>query len=132
MTDWSSNLHESAPGIRFAVDPHGIVRTTLSGTIAFAHLVMHVQARERAGLLARPQIIDVGDARMDLTCADARALAALVRDHRNDMRIGATAVVAESDLAYGIARMYGGFDDSGRFGVFRSMAEAEAWIAGVQ
>lgn len=131
MSDWPSNPRESAPGIRFCVDPLGIVRTTLSGTIAYAHLVMHVQARERADLLGRPQIIDVGDARMELTCADARALAALVREHRHDMRIGVTAVVAETDLAYGIARMYGGFDDSERFSVFRSMAEAEAWIAGL-
>lgn len=130
MTDWPSNPHESAPGIRFCVDPLGVVRTTLSGTIAYAQLVMHVQARERAGVLGRPQIIDAREARMELTCADARALAVLIREHRHDMRVGPTAVVAEYDLAYGIARMYGGFDDSERFAVFRSMAEAEAWIAG--
>ena len=129
MTDSSSSSHESAPGIRFSVDPLGVVRTTLSGMITYAHLVLHVQARERAGVLGRPQIIDARDARMELSCADARALAALVREHRQDRRIGPTAVVAETDLAYGIARMYGGFDDSERFAVFRTMAEAEAWIA---
>ena len=132
MTDWPSNLYESAPGIRFGVDAGGVVRTTFSGRIGYGQIVQHLHAREQRGVLGLPQVVDAREATMELTTAEVQEFAALVRSLRLRIPVGPTAVVAGGDLAYGIGRMYSGFDDSEQFAVFRSIAEAEAWIAARQ
>ena len=130
MSESCPTSHESAPGIRFRVDAAGIVRTALTGRVGFDQMVMHLHARERTGLLGQPQLVDARGATIELSGAEARALAARVRERGRDTPVGPTAVVADSDFMYGLARMYGGFADSGQFAVFRSMEEAEEWIAG--
>ena len=131
MSD-SRPSHESAPGIRFLVDELGVVRTTYSGAVGYAQMVLHLQEHERAGVLARPQVVDAREATLALSAAEVQAFASLTRELRLRTSVGPTAVVATADLVYGIARMYGAFDDSDSFAVFRSMAEAEAWIGGRQ
>ena len=131
MSESCQPSQESAPGIHFAVDALGVVRTTFEGTVGYDQLVLHLQARERAGVLAQPQLVDAREACIVLSTADVQAFAELTRGLRLRTPLGATAVVAGGDLGYGIARMNGGFDDSERFAVFRSIAEAEAWIAGL-
>ena len=122
------------PEIRFVVDASRVVRTTFSGTLTSSHIVEHLQERERAGVLALPQVIDARDARLDLSVEAIQELAAYTRELRLRTPIGPTAVVVASDLAYGIARMYAGFDapDSAGHAVFRSVAEAEAWLETVR
>lgn len=43
--------------------------------------------------------------------------------------ISRCAVVAPGDLAFGMARMYEAIRKGGEFEIFRSMADAEAWLA---
>ena len=128
----SSPSHESAPGIRFFVDALGVVRTTFSGTVGYTQMVLHLQAREAAGVLGLPQVIDAREAKLELSAAEVKAFAALIREFRERMPMGPTAVVAPADLDYGIARMYAGFDDSESFAVFRSMGEADGWVGGLK
>lgn len=126
--------YESVPGITCSIDASGILRTTCSGALALPQLILHLQARERAGLLARPQVVDARDATLELSTADVRKLAALAREVRRRTAVGPTALVASRDLSYGIGRMYAGFDapDSAGFAVFRSMEEAERWLKELQ
>lgn len=120
----------SAPGISFRVDPAGLVRTVMEGRIALAHLIAHTQAREALGVLGRPQIVDLREARLNLSAEDIRRLAGLVGELSRRTRFGRTAVVASGDYGYGIARMFAAYDAAGpdRFAVFRTMEEAEAWV----
>jgi hypothetical protein len=126
--------YESVPGIACSIDASGILRTTFSGPLALPQLILHLQARERAGLLANPQVVDARDATLELSTADVRKLAALAREVRRRTAVGPTALVASRDLSYGIGRMYAGFDasDSAGFAVFRSMEEAERWLKELQ
>ena len=67
---------------------------------------------------------------LDLTGEDIRAIAeADIRSAANDRDI-IVAIVGESDVVYGLARMYQAFVDeaSWKVEVFRDMEAAKAWI----
>lgn len=122
---------QSAPGIAFSVDAAGVVHTTMRGVLTAADFAAHVRARAEAGLLSAPQLVDARDAHFPVTTQEIRALAALVGKHRGGTAIARTAFVAPQDFAYGLARMYAalGVRDDPGFAVFRTMHEAEAWLA---
>ena len=122
----------SAPGIEFHVDEAGIVRTTMRGTLTVEDLIAHALARAAAGVLPSPQVLDAREARFGITTEDVKRIAAVAKELRRRGPIGPSALVASEDYAYGMARMFATYDtqNHGSFAVFRTMAEAEAWLAG--
>lgn len=123
---------QSAPGISFTVDAAGVVRTTMRGLINAADLIAHIRARGAAGVMNRAQLIDAREARLELTPEHLYAIADVIEQIRSVHGVSRTAFVAGEDFAYGMGRMYGAISerqDPG-FAVFRSMSEAEAWLAG--
>jgi hypothetical protein len=123
-------VHQCGPGISFRLDAQGILRTVMRGVIRLDDVLAYARARESAGLLDRPQVIDAAEARLDISSADVRTFADLARTTRQRAAVGRTAFVASQDFAYALGRMYSAFSgsDSHDFAVFRSMAEADAWI----
>ena len=103
----------------------------MRGIITAADFSAHVRARAEAGLLGHPQFVDARDARLELTTDDIRAIAALVGKYRGSAGMARTAFVAQQDFAYGMARMYAalGVRHDPGFAVFRTLSEAEAWLA---
>lgn len=123
--------YSRSPGIQFSVEASGLARTVVHGTLAAATCAALLEARQAAGLLDHPLIIDARDATVELSLAEVRTLAARVRTMRQRMAVGPTAFVACGDLSYGLARMYASFDEVEGlhgFGVFRTIEEAEHWI----
>lgn len=122
---------DRAGDVHFEVDGAGIVRTTMRGTITVHEAIAHTRARAAAGVLGSPQVIDGREAQLELTTDDLREIAELVGRLRKGTSPSRTAFVAQGDFAYGMARMYAALaqrDDPG-FAVFRTMEEAERWIA---
>ena len=124
----------ASPGIQFSVEASGLARNVVHGTLAAANCEALLEARQAAGLLDHPLIIDARDATIELTLSEVRTLAARVRAVRERVAVGPTAFVASGDLSYGVARMYASFDEVEGlhgFGVFRTIEEAEHWIWGI-
>ena len=126
-----SEVFSSAPGITFYLDFRGIVRTTLRGRIEVNQLIEHTLSRAAAGLSGAPQVLDARAAELAISAEDVRRIALLGEELRRRGRVRPTAMVTDDDLAYGMARMFAAYDaDGAGFAVFRTMAEAEAWLAG--
>lgn len=72
-----------------------------------------------------------GDASFEVDGEGMRQVIAQDRRMRARFGDGRVALVASSDLHFGMARMYQTLSDSGTFevGVFRTRSEADAWLA---
>lgn len=123
-----SDTISSAPGIEFHLDASGLVRTTLSGTITADDLIAHLLARSAAGHLHLPQIFLAQEARLAIGAEDVKRIAVIVGEFRKRGAVGPSALVAFDDVTYGISRMFSAYIAEGGFAVFRSVAEAEAWL----
>lgn len=79
-----------------------------------------------------PQLSDIrGIERLEVTAAGVRAMVAHDAAHSARRAGHRMALVVPTDEAFGMARMYelmGQREDNG-VGVFRTMSEAEAWLA---
>lgn len=110
-----------------------LIRTRCVGDTRYAEVLEHF--RKLAAEPALPQPLNV---LLDLSKLESlpesdqlRTVAGEVEALAGPVRWGAIAIVAESDLLFGMARMFGILAE-GHFrqtGVFRSLAEAEAWLA---
>lgn len=103
----------------------------MRGVVTSDDLLAHIRARSEAGILGHPQLVDAREVQLELTTGDIRSIASLVGKLRSGSGMSRTAFVAQQDFAYGMARMYAalGVRDDPGFAVFRTMAEAEAWLA---
>lgn len=110
----------------FHIDPaRRLIRVSLSGPVSVQRLAL---AR---GRVAADPAYDPGFALLvDLSDADLTPLVGdTLRQHaRHPPTAGRMAIVVSSDLAYGMARMYE-LASPGEVVVFRSRADAEAWLA---
>jgi hypothetical protein len=111
---------------------HRLVRTTLSGVVTGPEL-RALRERLAADPLFSPEmsgLIDLTDARSPaLTTADIRELASSAIFSRGARR----AFVSPTPAMFGLARMFEAYremrDGPNRTATFRTVAEAEAWLA---
>jgi hypothetical protein len=122
--------------ITYHIDPERrLVLTHASGILTDADLLAHKDrlARDAAFDPGMRQLSDLrAIQRLDVSAAGVRAM--VDHDTANAPRRAGhrMALVVPTDDAFGMARMYQimGRHEDGNVGVFRSMPEAEAWLAG--
>lgn len=111
-----------------------LILTRAWGVLTDAELLAHKERllHDAAFDPRMPQLSDVREIeRLDVTAAGVRAMVAhdaANSERRNGHRM---ALVVPMDEAFGMARMYElmGQGQDGGVGVFRTLAEAEAWLA---
>lgn len=111
---------------RYAIDPDlGLIQVTFTGPTTTRDL-----ADARAAVMADPAYAPRLGLLIDLEEADLTHMSpAMLRERaQRPPGAGAIAVVAGTDLAYGLSRMYEQMSKS-PVGVFRHRAEALAWLA---
>jgi hypothetical protein len=115
-------------------DSRGGVIATFSGNITseevFNSVIDRFEATERISTVK----YSIGDytnvSSLTLSSSNIRTLAARVRELMRQQQDLIAAIVAPSDIAFGLGRMVELYADQAEaFTVFRTMAEAEAWIA---
>lgn len=117
--------------IRFVVD-HAAQRVavTADGELRLEDMVAVLNELASQRCFAYPRCFDVRSAVTLLTAEDVRRLVALTSRLRADHGEAKTAFIAESDVSFGMARMYATLaaeTDSG-FMVYRTLPEGEAWL----
>jgi hypothetical protein len=109
-----------------------LMRTRCRGAVGFREVVEHFRQ-----LHADPEVPERVHVILDLreltTSPDRdqlRAIASEVKDLKERLRWGALAIVAESDLLFGMSRVFGVFAEShfSQINVFRSEPEALRWL----
>jgi hypothetical protein len=81
-------------------------------------------------MACRRTIVDITDANVLLVGNDFRNLIESIVTPALKGRKWVTAIVVRSDVQYGISRQYGAYALYSEDQIFRSVAEALAWIAG--
>ena len=109
-----------------------VIRTRAIGAVTLDEVLAHFkELRADADVPGRPNIL------LDLTAQvsaperdQLRAVVAEMKSLGTELRWGALAIVAKSDLLFGMSRILGVFveDSFSNIGVFRQMAEAERWL----
>ncbi len=106
-----------------------LVVTTCSGRVTYDDLLEHAR-RLRGDPEFDPELSELIDARnfssTNLNAALLGSFSEVTDPFAIDSR---RAVVAESDFAFGIGRMYQALRVSENFGVFRTTGEAWRWLA---
>lgn len=108
-----------------------IVRTVASGLVTYDDLARHLADEERDDAVGLAELIDGRGATTDITSDQVRALVAWTDALVRKGRFGALALVTDSDLAFGMARMYQILAEPlpAQIGVFRTLGAAEAWLS---
>lgn len=118
--------------VTFVVDSERrIVRATASGPMASDDFIPYLQALEAEGLIGWPQILDAREAAIRITPEAVRRFVFLIDGLRARHGHSRTAFITTDDSTYGMLRMYAALGESTDpgFAVFRTAAEAEAWVA---
>jgi hypothetical protein len=108
------------------------MRARAEGLVTYAEVVAHLDAGERGAAAGYDELFDATGATTDLTADQVRALALRARALRQKGPLGAVAVVATNELAFGLARMYALLCETvgAPAGAFRTVAPAEEWLDG--
>jgi hypothetical protein len=119
--------------ITYEIDrARGLMRTHCRGVVTFSEVVEHFRQ-----LHADPEvperihvILDLRELRTSPDRDQLRAIASEVKDLKERLRWGALAIVAESDLLFGMSRVFGVFAEGyfSQINVFRSEPEALRWL----
>ncbi len=117
--------------IPFVVD-HATQRVTVTATreLRLEDMVALITELVRQGCFAYAQLFDARRATVLLTADDIRRVVTLIGRLRAEHGQARTAFIAESDVSFGMARMYATLaaeTDSG-FTVYRTIGEGEAWL----
>lgn len=108
-----------------------LVRAKASGTMTSEEFRPHLEALDVEGLIGWPQIIDAREAAIRITPEEVRRFVFLIDGLRARHGHSRTAFITDDDSTYGMLRMYAALGEAADpgFAVFRTMAEAEAWVA---
>jgi hypothetical protein len=108
----------------------GWVVTRATGTVTYAEIDAHLDEEERTRAAGAPELFDARGATTDITTDQVRALVRRADAMLRRGGVGPTAVVADTDVFYGMARMYQLLAelDGIAVGVFRHVAEGERWL----
>lgn len=104
-----------------------------TGTVLGKDLIEAVKALYAAGPTPN-HLWDLTEADMSAVKSDdLQEIALIAKQSSPSGRNGRTAIVSNSDLGFGLSRMYGSFAEMSGHGIevrpFRSRKEAEEWIA---
>lgn len=119
--------------ITYQIDvARGILRTRCVGVVTLPEVLAHFdRLRTERGLPPRVNVL------LDLSALSTaperdqlRAVVAEMKDLGSALRWGALAIVAQTDLLFGMSRILGVFveDSFSNTGVFRQVADAESWL----
>jgi hypothetical protein len=117
--------------ITYVIDRlHQRMLTHASGLITFQDVDDHLDQEERDRGLHLPELVDARGARTDLTSAQVRALVQRGIRLQRTIPLGPTAIVANDDTLFGMARMYSilGEHDGITVDVFRDVDSASRWL----
>jgi hypothetical protein len=120
--------------VTFEVDPvRRTVWTVASGVVTYDDFARHLAEEERENALGFAEVIDGRGATTDVTPYQVRLLVAQTDALLRQGRLGALAIVTDSDFAFGMARMYQILTEPlpVQIGVFRTLDEAAAWLTAV-
>ena len=99
------------------------------GRVTLDEIRSHLEEERQEPALRYTELFDVRDATPDFPPADVRVLVAWLRWLGERTRLGATAVLVESDLAFGITRMVEMLvEDVALVKPFRNKLDAELWL----
>lgn len=119
-------------GIEFVYDrANDILLATARGLVTFAELESHINRESDARALGYREIFDAISATTDLTADEARTFVAHLRERMSRGPFGPTAVVTDSDVVYGMARMIqilSELSSGPLIGVFRRQDDARRWL----
>jgi len=108
---------------------HRRVSARAVGRITLDEIREHLEEERQEPALGYSELIDARGAIPDFPPADVRVLVAWLRWLGERTRLGPTAVVVDSDLAFGIARMVEMLvDDVCQVKPFRNKLDAELWL----
>jgi hypothetical protein len=118
--------------ITFSIDrTRPRVHTTATGRVTFDEIMAHLDRTEAVHVGTYPQLLDARDATTGLSAGQVRALADRAGSMARRGLLGPTAFAISHDASFGMARMYELLvEDRGvAVGVFRTLDEAERWLA---
>jgi hypothetical protein len=106
------------------------VRVVGAGDIRIEDLVALASELAERRCLSCTQLFDARRATLVLSAEEIRRLVALTARLREEHGHARTAFVAESDVTFGLARMYATLaaDSDGGFMVYRTMEDGAAWL----
>ncbi len=111
---------------------HRHIHATAVGRVTLDEIRTHLEEERQEPALAYAELIDACGAVPDFPPADARILVAWLRWLGERTKLGPTAVVVDSDFAYGIARVVEMLvEDVALVKPFRHKKEAEVWLSEV-
>jgi hypothetical protein len=117
--------------ITFEVD-HAAQRVlaTATGDIRIEDMVAYVSKLAALNVYAYATRFDARGAMVLLTAEETRRIVPLIARLRQEHGHARTAFVADSDVSFGMARMYATLsaDTDTGFMVYRSMDEGDAWL----
>jgi len=119
--------------IEYEIDPvRNLLRTRCSGETTLEDVMKHFgELRADAALPKRINVL------LDLTAIataperdQLRAIVSEIKQLGSSLRWGVMAIVARTDLVFGMSRIRGGFSEDAFStpGVFRPVREAEPWL----
>jgi hypothetical protein len=117
--------------IRYSVDRlHGRLLTHAEGLVTFDEINAHLDVEQRDGNLDRPELFDARGATTDLTADQIRRLVRRAASMRRAGDVGPTAIVTNSDVVFGMGRMYSLLADGAGVAaeVFRDLESATRWL----
>jgi hypothetical protein len=99
------------------------------GLVTFDELLEHIDAESGKPAASYPEIFDCTGATTNITARDIRALAERRRLIAERQPAAAVAIVAPTDIFFGLFRVFDVLTDEIRpLQVFRTVAEAEKWL----
>lgn len=109
----------------------GCVLSTASGIVAVKEAEAHVRAKTAANVHWKPEIFDARDVTLDLSTADLKRIAAVVRETLGPLKAGPIAVVTNSGFIECLCRAYAAMTvkQNPAFQVFNTLSEAKEWAA---
>lgn len=117
--------------IAFEIDSaaHRVVATA-TGDIRIEDMVALMNQLAESRVLSYPLRLDARGAVVALTAEETRRLVPLIGRLRDEHGQARTAFIADSDVSFGMARMYATLsaDTDAGFMVYRTVEEGDAWL----
>ncbi len=125
-------LRPNPVGLSHSVDVESKKVTTIAeGNVTLAEVRAHLQRERRDLVLPYRELIDARRAAINMSSAEVREIVELLRSLARSHRLGRTAVVVSTDVAYGIMRMLQFLvEDACEVHPFFDLATAEQWLRG--
>lgn len=108
-----------------------VLTVLAEGPVDYEEIRAHVLEERATGALGYRELIDARRATVAVSADDVRRVVDLVRAEARAARLGPTAVVVSSEVAYGMLRMLEMLvEDVAAIRPFRDYREAVGWLAG--